>query len=186
MNPPKVGRLFLGIPLTAEVRDALAAHLGRVFGGGLPGRPVRAENWHVTLRFLGDTDAARHAALVDALAAAHLGAAFDLSLGAPGAFPRPARASVLWVGVGDGEQRVRELAAICEDAAVRAGFAAERRPFAPHLTVSRIDPPADVRSTIAGAAPVDARMRVDGITLFRSHLGGGPPRYERLHTFPLD
>jgi 2'-5' RNA ligase len=28
-------------------------------------------------------------------------------------------------------------------------------------------------------------MTVDGFVLFRSHLGGGPPRYERVEHFPL-
>jgi len=29
------------------------------------------------------------------------------------------------------------------------------------------------------------RMRVDSFVLFRSHLGGGPPRYEPLERFAL-
>ena len=185
MNRSSVGRLFLGIPLPPEVREGLEAHLRGAFGERIPGRAVRPENWHLTLRFLGDTDADRHAQLIDELRRAELGAAFDLAFAALGAFPRAARATVLWVGVGDGADRMRELATTIEDAARRAGFAAEEKPFSPHLTVSRVQPPADLRETLAAVPPFAGRMRVDGVVLFRSHLGGGPPRYERMETFAV-
>jgi RNA 2',3'-cyclic 3'-phosphodiesterase len=186
MNRSSVGRLFLGIPLPGEVRAGLEAHLRGAFGERIPGRAVRPENWHLTLRFLGDTDADRHAKVVDELRRAELGAAFDLAFGALGAFPRPARATVLWVGVGDGADRIRELAATIETAVRRAGFAADDKPFSPHLTVSRIQPPADLRQTLAAVPPFNGRIRVDGVVLFRSHLGSGPPRYERMETFALE
>ncbi len=185
MAGARVGRLFLGIPLPDGPRGALVAHLGAAFGGRLPGRAVPPANWHLTLRFLGDTEADRHRALVDGLRGAALGPAFDLGFAGLGAFPRPARATVLWVGVGEGERAVKALAAVVEDAARAAGFAPEEKPFSPHLTVSRLNPSADLRREIAAAPPFAARMRVDAVTLFRSHLGGGPPRYERMEEFAL-
>ena len=180
------GRLFLGVPLPETVREALRGHLRGSFGERLPGRAVVPENWHFTLRFLGDTDAARRDALVDALRSSDLGPAFALGFGAMGAFPRPARASVLWVGVEDGAAEIRALAAVVEEAARRAGFVAEEKAFSPHLTVSRLNPPADVRREIAEVPPFGGRMEVDAVTLFRSHLGGGPPRYEAVERFPLN
>jgi 2'-5' RNA ligase len=185
MGGAKVGRLFLGVPLPGDVRSALEAHLRAAFGERLPGRAVPPANWHLTLRFLGDTDAERHRKLVDELRRAPLDPAFELAFAGLGAFPRPARATVLWVGVGDGERPVKALASLVEESARRAGFAPEEKPFSPHLTVSRVAPPADLRREIASAAPFGGRMRVDAVTLFRSHLGGGPPRYEPLERFGL-
>jgi 2'-5' RNA ligase len=185
MSEASAGRLFVGIPFPQELREGLLEHLRATFGERLPGRAVVPANWHLTLRFLGDTGPGRLRSLADQLRHVDGGARFDLSLAALGAFPRPARASVLWIGVGEGEAEVRALAAKVEAAAVRAGFAAEPRPYSPHLTLSRLMPPADLRRAIAAAPAYGGRMTVDGFVLFRSHLGGGPPRYERVEHFPL-
>ena len=178
-------RLFVGVDLTDGVRETVAAYADAAFGGRIPGRPVVARNWHLTLRFLGDIDAARRERIERELAAIDA-AAFTLSLGGLGAFPRPARAIVLWLGVAAGSDALRALAAQVEGAAVRAGYAPEPKPYSPHLTLSRLQPPADLRAALAHAPPLErASLPVDRFVLFRSHLGGGPPRYERLRDFAL-
>ena len=183
MREEKPVRLFVGVPLADALRDALERHLAAA--GRLPGRAVPPANWHLTLRFLGATDAARHRRVMDELARADAPPPFDLTLSTLGAFPRGGRAKVLWIGVGEGADALRALAGSVEAAAVRAGFAPEPKPFSPHLTLSRIDPPADVRPLLDGAPPFGGRMRVDEFILFRSHLGHGHPRYEPIHRFPL-
>lgn len=185
MTEPRVGRLFLGVPLSEEVRDALGEHLRRALPGGIPGRAVVPANWHLTMRFLGDTDAEQHRRLVEALEATPLGPRFSVVFGGLGAFPRPKRAGVLWVGVDEGAAELKRIAALAEDAARRAGFPAERKPFSPHLTISRLNPPRDLEQVVAAAPPFGGRMEVDGVVLFRSHLGTGPPRYEAMRKFGL-
>jgi 2'-5' RNA ligase len=185
MGGDGVGRLFVGVPFPAELREGLEAYLRATFGERMPGRAVQPANWHLTLRFLGDTDAERHRKLADGLREMEPGPPFALSLGGLGAFPRPARATVLWIGVDEGAAELRALAAKVEAAAVRAGFEPEPKPYSPHLTLSRVNPSADLRRDIERARPFGGRMTVDGIVLFRSHLGGGPPRYERMLTVPL-
>jgi 2'-5' RNA ligase len=185
MTEPRAGRLFLGVPLSDELRESLGEHLRRALPGGVPGRPVVPANWHFTLRFLGDTDAEQHRRLVDTLATAPLGPRFSMVLGGLGAFPRPRRAGVLWVGVDEGAAELKRVAALAEEAARHAGLAAERKPFSPHLTISRLNPPRDVEPLVGAAPPFGGRMEVGGVVLFRSHLGSGPPRYEPLRTFAL-
>ncbi len=184
MNLARVGRLFVGVPIPEEVREGLDAHLRATFGGKMPGKAVPPRNWHLTLRFLGDADAERHRKIVEGLRRVDA-AAFDLEFAGLGAFPRPARASVLWVGVGKGGDELSAIAATVDREALAAGFAAEEQEFAPHLTISRVSPPADLRAEIAQAPPFDGRMRVESIVLFRSHMGAGPPRYEEMEVFPL-
>jgi 2'-5' RNA ligase len=181
----KPARLFVGIPMVDALREELEAHLAAAFGERMPGRAVPPANWHLTLRFLGATDAARHRRVVEELGRIDPPPPFDLTLAGLGAFPRAGRAKVLWAGVGEGADELRALAASVEAAAVRAGFAPETKPFSPHLTLSRLDPPADLRPTIERAPVFAGGMRVDEFVLFRSHLGGGPPRYEPLLRFPL-
>jgi len=181
-----VGRLFVAAPLPESFRRELAAHVRRHTGGaGLPGRVVPVDNWHLTLRFLGDTSRDAHDRLVAALAAADMGASFDLELGALGAFPRPERARVLWIGAGEGRERLVALAAIAESAAVAAGFAPERRPFSAHLTLSRLKPERDVSPIVAAVSPFGSRTAIDEIVLYRSHLRREGAEYEALRRFPL-
>jgi 2'-5' RNA ligase len=152
---------------------------------GIPGRVAPAANWHLTLRFLGATTADQRASIIQHLRAAELGAAFELGFGGLGAFSRPRSARVLWMGLADGAERMQALARMAEDAARVAGFAPEEKPFKPHLTLSRIQPPRDVTRAIADVPPLDLRMPVREVILFRSHLGGGPPRYEAVERFGL-
>ena len=184
MREEKPVRLFVGVPVADELRDALERHLAATVGERLAGRAVPPANWHLTLRFLGATDAERHPRMVDELARIEA-PPFDLTFTGLGGFPRAGRAKVLWIGVGAGADELRALAASIEAAAVRAGFAAEPKPFSPHLTLSRLRPSADLRPLVDAAAPFGGRMRVDAFTLFRSHLGGAAPRYEPLERFPL-
>ena len=176
------GRLFLAIPLTENARSALRLHLQHE---ALPGRVVPSEKWHLTLRFLGDTSHDRLARLQETLRAEPLGHATDITFGGLGAFPRAARASVLWIGVTDGAPALQSIAARVEAAVQRAGFAPETRAFAPHLTLSRLQPPRDVGALVERVPPLDIRMTVDAVVLVSSHLGRGPSRYEDVGRFEL-
>jgi 2'-5' RNA ligase len=176
------GRLFLGIPLADELTGALAQHLAPA---ALPGRLVPPDKWHLTLRFLGDTSHETLHRLHEALRATSFGPRFEIVFDRLGAFPRPARASVLWLGVGHGAEMLTALAKSIESAVRQAGFAAESRAFASHLTVSRLQSPRDVRPVIEAVPAFRERMQVNDVILFRSHLGRGPSRYEVVERFAL-
>lgn len=183
---PGGGRLFLAVALPTETRRALEAHLRAWLGERpLPGRAVVPGNWHFTLRFLGETAAEAAERLRRELRGAPLGRSFPVALGGLGAFPKPRRASVLWAGVEEGAGAMRALAEAVEAAAARAGFAAEPKPFRPHLTLSRLQPPRDVSALVEERPPLGARFAVREVVLLRSHLGGGPPRYEAVERFAL-
>lgn len=179
-------RLFLALPLPDGAQRDLQRHLAAALAGEpLPGRAVVPQNWHFTLRFLGETSEAAQARLVTMLDGAALGGAFAVGLGAPGAFPRAARAAVLWVGAEQGAAPLAALAARVEEAVRQAGFPPEARPFAAHLTLSRLQPPRDLRALLQRLPPADVRFPAEHVVLFRSHLGGGSPRYQALHRWPL-
>ncbi|HEU4886086.1 MAG TPA: RNA 2',3'-cyclic phosphodiesterase [Longimicrobium sp.] len=184
-NPELVGRLFIGVALTEEARRVMDQHLRRSMPDGIPGRTVPAANWHLTLRFLGATRADQLATIVRHLRTAETGPAFEIGFGGLGAFSRPRSARVLWIGLTDGVERMKSLARIAEDAARAAAFPPEEKPFTPHLTLSRIQPPRDVTRAIAGVTPLDLRMPVREVVVFRSHLGSGPVRYEAVERFEL-
>jgi len=175
-------RLFIGIPLTEDARQEISRSLPK----NLPGKPVVPESWHFTLRFLGSTDTERRDKIVGHLQAARCGVPFTIRFSELGAFPRPNRARILWLGIDDGAERMIHLAAIAEAAARGAGFAAETKPFKPHLTLSRIDPPVSVQPLLVAKPRLAAHMLVDSVILYRSRLGGGPARYEEVVRIPLE
>lgn len=178
-------RLFIGVPLTEGARAEIGARLRSALPDGVPGRAVPAASWHVTLRFLGATTPDQLAIIRERLRAADTGDAFGVRFGGMGAFPRPRNARVTWIAVAEGADRLRDLARIAEDAARAAGFAPEGKRYTPHLTISRIQPPRDVSAAIARVPSMEVTMPVREIVVFRSHLGGGPARYEAIERIPL-
>lgn len=174
-------RLFVAVDLTEDLRHRLAVTLDAI---EIPGRRATPPQWHITLRFLGLTDQVGLERVCAALDQAPLPAVFPVTFSGLGGFPRPANATVVWLGAeGDG---LAGLADTVEEAAQQAGFVPEDRPFRPHLTLGRVRPPADIRGIVASFPDTRWKMRVDEIVVFRSHLGGpGGTWYEPLERFSL-
>jgi RNA 2',3'-cyclic 3'-phosphodiesterase len=150
------------------------------------------EQWHVTLAFMPQVQD-RH--LDDLLArlerAAARRTAFDLQITGGGAFPNPARAKVLYAGLGAGpdQEELRRLATGARAAATKAGADADGGRFHPHVTLARLGRPIEVTRWVRVLEAYDGpTWTAHEITLIASHLGEGPrrrPRYEVLETFPL-
>ena len=175
-------KVFVGVDLSAEARAALAACLSEV---EVPGKPSPPQNWHITLRYIGAMDEVSLDRLLAGLDEAELGGPFTIRASGLGAFPTPARATVLWVGLTDGRDRLELLAGAVEDVVDGVGLGREDRPFVGHMTLSRIRPPVDVRSLIAGVELPSIPIPVDEITLFESRQIPGGTQYHPIERFPL-
>ncbi|HZJ48647.1 MAG TPA: 2'-5' RNA ligase family protein, partial [Acidimicrobiia bacterium] len=81
-------RLFLAVALSDDVRHGLAAFLVDETMR-LPGRPTPPDNWHLTLRFLGATDAPARDRILEFLDDHLVVEPFTLGFGTLGAFPKP-------------------------------------------------------------------------------------------------
>jgi 2'-5' RNA ligase len=177
-------RVFVAVPLDEETRHRLA-QLVRARVAIMPGRPVPPENWHLTLRFLGELDDVGLDRLRAALDDADLGAAFQVRWGTLGAFPRSSRAGVLWIGLEGDLDALHAMSDRVDEALEGAGHPPEDRPFRPHLTISRMRPEEDVRSVIADDAPLGVPTRVDRVAVFESRLGRGGAKYAVLEEYLL-
>jgi len=177
-------RLFFGVELDNEVRHGLAASI-RVMGRPLPGKPVPPQNWHLTLRFLGAASTVQRDVVLGRLAERLRERRFPVRFGILGAFPRPNKASVLFLAVDDGVDAMRRLATVCEEAAIDAGFEPEERPFHPHITLARIRPPQNVEAVIHEFGVLGLGQVVSDVALFASHLEPGGARYEVIDGVPL-
>jgi 2'-5' RNA ligase len=132
-------RAFLAIELPEAVRSELSRaqrHLRDALGDEAVGW-TPAENWHLTLRFLGEV-ADPGPVVAAARAACAAAAPLELSLGALGSFG----ARVLWAGIeGPGAPALVDLVGALEQALAPLGFAAEGRPYSPHVTLGRVRDP---------------------------------------------
>jgi 2'-5' RNA ligase len=173
---------FLAVDLSTNERHLVAGALSDASSGKpVPGRRLPIENWHVTLRFLGEctdlqTDRMMHE-LSETVDAAP-GRAWCDGLGA---FPRPSRAGVIYVSMDDPTGILSHLAGVCDKAAIEAGLQSEDRPYVPHLTLSRLRPAIDVRTLFATLGEFRVPIAVQAITLFRTT----GHRYEVIDTLPL-
>lgn len=177
-------RVFVAVPLDEETRHRLA-HLVAERIPEIPGGAVDPGKWHLTLRFLGEVDEVALDRISHSLDSADLGGPFSMAWGGLGAFPRPSRASVLWVAVVRGADELRSLWMATDQALEDAGFPPEDRPFRPHLTIARIRPPEDVTDVLDGEPLQAVAMKVDRIALFQSRLEPGGARYSVVDEFLL-
>lgn len=180
LGPRALGRVFVAAPLPPEIRFVLSERIDEM---PIPGKIGPPENWHVTLRFLDSIDQVTYERFLSELERIGKQFSFPISLHGFGAFPKPRKATVFWAGIGQGTSDISLLNEIAEDAAIGSGLLPEERPFHPHVTLSRIRPPADVRDLLD--EEVDFSWRCDRVVVYRSHLGRGPARYEPLDSVDL-
>jgi 2'-5' RNA ligase len=162
-------RLFIGLELPWEVRQRVALLAG---AGILGARWVPPENYHITLRFIGE--APRYVAEeIDHALAALTSPGFTLTLAGIGTFGKTGRSQSLWLGVERCETLDR-LQGKVETALQRCGLEPERRRFQPHVTLARLDNASEAK--IGGFLQANNLFRSDPVevrhfTLFSSLLG---------------
>jgi 2'-5' RNA ligase len=165
-------RLFTGLEIPSDVAQSLA-----VLRGGLPGaRWIDPENYHVTLRFIGDVDDVIAHEVASLLGRVRRGS-FELRVEDLKSFGgRKPRAVVATLGPG---QAVMELQAEHERLMQRVGLEPEGRKYIPHVTLARLRESSNrqVADYLALRAPFRSPpFQVSRFVLFssRASVGGGP------------
>jgi 2'-5' RNA ligase len=134
-------RLFVALAVPDDVKSKLGAaqaDLRRVLPD-LNVRWARPEQFHLTLRFLGDVEAARVEALTAAIRAACSGfGALHLRSERIGCFPERGYPRVVWVGVRDESEQLPRLEQLVESATEGFTSQAKEERFTGHLTLARI------------------------------------------------
>jgi 2'-5' RNA ligase len=174
-------RLFTALEVPADIGAQLA-----FLRGGLPGaRWIDAENYHVTLRFLGDVDertATEAAQLLDGISREPI----QVSIAELDAFggdrPRSLIAKVR------PSAELLDLQAEHERNIRRVGLPPESRKYTPHVTLARLRDVtpravADWLATRGGAPRLDFEARRFVLLSSRASTGGGP--YVLEESFPL-
>lgn len=174
-------RIFTGLEIPAGIGRELS-----MLRGGLPGaRWIDPENYHLTLRFIGDVDdvvAQEVASLLGMVRRTEFELRFDALAAFGGRRPRALVATLAQT------QALMDLQAEHERLMRRVGLDAEGRKYTPHVTLARLRDSSshDVAEFLAARGYFrTAAFPVSRFVLFssRNSVGGGP--YVVEASYPL-
>lgn len=182
MSSEDYHRIFIAVPLDPSLYQPIVELEKQIEDAGAHLRWILPGHLHFTLRFLGEITADQ---VERVQRATREGAVafqpFRIVLQGIGAFPSLRRAEVVWVGVEEGRETMTALARGVEAALAAGGFPAERRPFAPHLTLARVRerrPSAHLLRALEGSRQVVVGdQQVDHVVVMESRLHPKGARY---------
>jgi len=184
-------RLFVALEIPTAVRGNLASLIEELRAADAAAtknkaRWVRAENLHVTLKFIGNVDAGKLEAIRVVLGEVSAGGDVELRFRGVGFFPNEKRPRVLRAGIA-ASPNLAPLAAEIDARLEKLGIARETREYAPHLTLARFDPPGISEKLRAAAQENAARefgaVRAGEFHLFESKTRPTGAEYTRLSSF---
>ena len=178
-------RLFIGIPLAAEVIDTLERLSNSLRSAEDHLRWSSPDTWHITLQFLGETSVERYACIVPRLAAVR-SAAIPISLEGTGFFDR---AGVFFAAI-QVSPELQQLEKQVVAATSACGIVAEDRPYHPHITLARAKGEDRIRTLRKLKTRVPPQNSFPSFTareflLYESFLRSDGARHEVRERFPL-
>lgn len=186
--PMEAVRTFVCVQLPAFARDRLGSTQQRLRESGAQVRWVKPHHIHLTLKFLGSVPAERLQEVVLAVQRAAVPAPpIPLELTVLGCFPDMRAPRVVWAGLNQLPEELRNLQQRVEKELVAIGFAAESRPFSPHFTLGRVR---SVRNTRKLMAAMQAerleplRFDVAEVVVMASRLHASGALYTPISRIP--
>ncbi len=135
----KKRRTFIAIGLSDGLREKLRQVVQDLTKAGGDIRCVKPENTHLTLRFLGGTEESKLDEIKKAMEKTLQGVSpFKISFYGIGTFPGIENPRVLWVGVKEGKEKLREIRDVLEENLLQTGIEKEDRKYRSHLTLGRV------------------------------------------------
>lgn len=162
-------RLFVAIQLSDEMKKTIMGTLHDLKQKGVKGNYVPAQNLHLTLAFIGETD--DPGMVKEALKKVSF-KPFKLTLSELGSF-----GNLLWAGM-RGNQGLSAAAKSVRDALDTAGIEYDRKEFKPHITL--------IRKASGSWKQVPApkgQMMVKKISLMKTTFKDGKPVYSEVRSF---
>jgi RNA 2',3'-cyclic 3'-phosphodiesterase len=187
-------RLFVALEIPKAVRENLAAAQRQVLkkvqkdllAAGTELRWVRPENFHVTLKFIGQASSEELAAITEELRGVRPEGAVKATIRGLGYASHAKRGGVLWATM-EASEFLKMLAGQIDRRLARLGIPAEERAFLPHLTLARCKQnrvmPA-MRAVVREYEGYDfGSMLWEEFQLMESRLGARGSQYSTLASF---
>jgi 2'-5' RNA ligase len=183
-------RLFVAINLPAAERRRVHRATAKLRDTEVPVRWVGPDQYHLTMRFLGEVTRDGLDIVENAVrTAAEKNAAFDVRLAGCGAFPSVRNPRVVWLGA-DPSPHLRSLKQDLERVLSDAGLGRDTRAFHPHLTLGRVSATGRAGAfrgfgDAAAALDYEGTFRARRLDLMRSQLGPEGSRYSMVSSSKL-
>lgn len=184
-------RLFIAIPVNDVVKGYAASIRNELELNHPDVKWVEQNNYHLTLKFLGEVDSAATGQIKKGLAAAAESCPpFSLTTRGVGFFPNRGRPRVIWVGVAGEMDKADFLGERIDAYLMELGFDPEkRRSF--HLTMGRVRSEFGLAELQVKAAGINKRSEehiftVDRFLLMESKLSSRGPHYSVLESYQLE
>lgn len=182
-------RSFFAIELPGAVEEEIERLQSRLRRTGADVKWVSSRSVHLTLKFLGDVDAAtipKLAAAVRQALTPHR--PLGLRVGRTGVFPGRSKARVVWLGLAGDLEALAAVQRDVETAVAGFGFEPENRPFKPHLTLGRVRSGrgrVELLAELDRLDPRPAAFTAHDVVLFKSDLKPTGAVYTVLERLPL-
>jgi 2'-5' RNA ligase len=186
-------RLFAAIKPSVDVREKVRAMQARLMEMRADIRWVALENFHITVKFFGDVDAARVPELLERIqkAAAQV-PAFPLEIEGINRFPEKGAARVIICRVISPDQRMVKLHRLIDSAAGGMGLPMDTRVLVPHMTLGRVSSNGGINKLLRLIEKHDldffGSFAVERAELVESFLGAdeeGSARYAVVGAAPM-
>jgi 2'-5' RNA ligase len=174
-------RAFIAVEINEEVRRKLLKVQEGLKATGADLKLVDPENIHITLKFLGEIPEEKLQGITQALDETVAGVpSFDAQIKGIGVFPSLNYIRVVWAGVREGGDKIKEIQRSLDLRLQKLGFKLERD-FVPHLTFARVRSPKNKERLVAFVKGLTNEefgiSRVESIELKQSKLTPRGPVY---------
>ncbi len=174
-------RLFFGIPLNEEIKEKIFEYLDKNNLFKKNYKWVAKENYHITLKFLGDVDGS----LVERLEEVGNEVAlsfepFSVYTYKLGGFPDRKRARVFFLSLKDTD-KIEKVFELLDNKLTSLNFEREERKYHPHITLARLRE----FESLLDLKPLELKLDIEGFSLYESILKKEGPFYKILKYFPF-
>jgi 2'-5' RNA ligase len=179
-------RLFIAFPLLEKIKTILGRCMETIKYCGVKASFVRAQNLHLTIKFLGEVEPRGLESIKAAMGNTARGfSAVNVRLTDWGFFPHERRPKIFFIAT-DNETRLGIIARTLEKNLEKSGFVRENR-FKPHITLARIKNPENIEKLAKKIEILKPRdeFTIGEIVLFKSILSAQRPTYEEIFSQPL-
>ena len=181
-------RTFIALPLSEKVISAMAGVQRQLMDSGAEVKWDGPEKFHITLKFLGDTDSSLVSEMSDRLRKSIGNSpAFELNFVNLGGFPNIDRPRVVWIGAAESQQIIR-LQSQVERVCTALGFATDDRAFHTHITLGRVKGNRHLERLTASLKSITFEpllARCTEVHFVRSELRPTGSVYTLLNSIPL-
>lgn len=181
-------RIFLAIRIPNEISDEIEKFkkgLERI----LDAKFVEKENFHYNLKFFGLRTDFEIKKIKEAVrnAIKRIGK-FEIEIRGVGFFPDERKPRVVWLGVGEGKEKMIKLFLLLEEEFQKIKIEKEIRKFVPHLTICRLKSSRNKEILLKKAKrnKTFGKFEVSEINLIESKLSPKGPKYIDLEKFSLE